>query len=290
MHGGYFVRNEELPDALNPRYSIAVVPWRNLWGADTDTLIGYQNMGIEVFPHTAFSYINPANTDSPPHERIINVVNSLSGWLRDPDGNLVGPKKPNGEFKWCFLDPRVPGLAKALTAIHMDVLKDAEWTPNGIFLDFLRDSLSWMHEFDGLTPEEKATLDETYRDAIYRFAVRFCSGLWKNEIRIPVYGNGLHSCRILAGIAYEHFPRTHNERPGGPKNMHIALTGPYGQDNWRLFRNPPMFFPADARDHAYDAPPTRIVEMVAFAHAFCHEAILFDNTGYVFDVWDYLSR
>jgi hypothetical protein len=271
---GYFARGEHLPAELDPRYDVIVVPWRTLWDADaTATVEGYQDAGIAVHVHTPFCYTNPAHT-TPVHLQIQAVLGAHDGWLLGADGQRVGDT-----FK--FIDPRSATVRSNLLTVHMGVLDDAGWVPDGLFLDFLWDSVSWMDEFRAWTPERRAALDEEYRSALCRLATGLTFRLRRAGYATTLYGNGWHRCTVLDGTVLENFPLTKQE--DGRRDLDIALNGHYGQATWERFREPPMILPTGGENVAYGIPRYRVVEAVAFAASYCPGAIVFDNDGTVFD-------
>jgi len=278
MRTGYFVRGEEPPTELDPRFEVVVVQWRHLWEPDAiPTLTGYQDAGMRVYVHVPFCYIHPeAAPDA--HAAIRAVLDATDGWLLGADGDRVGD-----ESSVKYIDPRGAATRRGLLDVHLDLLKKAGWEPDGLFLDFLWDSVAWKPEFAAWPVPQRAALDVEYRKGMNQLASGLVFQTRKAGMDdLTFYGNGWHRCTVLDGIALEAFPLTKQEN--GVRDLNVALNGYYGQATWGLFEYEPMILPAGGTNVAYDLPKFRVVEAVAFASAFCPHAIVFDNSGFVFDV------
>lgn len=274
VRAGYFVRGEPLPEELDPRYDVIVVPWRSLWqNEDVSTLRGYQRAGIAVHVHVPFCYIHPTHAPDA-HCAIRAVLDEHDGWLLGAEGQLVSEP-------WHLIDPRSAVVRRELLRVHMDLLRDAQWSPDGLFLDFLLDRVAWRHEFDGMPHEQKVELNQQCKLGLYRFATGFKFQTRKAGLGLDLYGNGWHRCAALDGIAYEEFPRTSLE--DDHRGLDIALWGQYGKTTWELFRRPPMLLPAGGENIADNIPLFRVIEAVAFANSYCPGAVVFDNEGAVFE-------
>ena len=273
---GYFVRGEDPPAELDPRYDVVCVQWQSLWKSDwLDTILGYQDADIEVYVHTPFAYINPSYNDVG-QRAIIAVLDETGGWLIGPDGERV--IDPSG---CSLIDPSNPKVYRGLSRAHVGLITNADWLPDGLFLDFIWDRVAWNPAFAGLDGQAKAVLDEQYRKGMYRFATSLKFEMGKAGIRMPICCNGWHRCTVLQSTALESFPLSH---PGGHSDLAECLDGYYGKATWGLFDDPPMILPTGGTNVAYGIPKFRVVEAVAFASAFCPHAIVFDNSGFVFDV------
>lgn len=280
MRTAYFVRGEAAPETLDPRYDVVVVQWQSLWNDTVDTLLSYQNAGIAVHVHVPICYTNP-DYDTAAHRAIRAVLDEHDAWLLGLDGERVC--NPDDIY---FIDPRKRRTVSALVDVHRRRFQEAAWIPDGLFLDMIWDRVSWRQEFAGMAQGDRDVLDTAYRCGMYRLAIGLKFQLRKLGFVTAFYGNGNHRCTICDGTVYENFP--HSQQVAGVRNLNVALTGPYGQDTWRLFEHGPMLMPTndDPTKHpGYDIPPFRVVEAVGFATAFCPEdTIVVDNSGYVFDV------
>ena len=281
VRAGYFVRGEELPEQLDPRYDVVVVPWRTLWQAeDAETVRGYQAAGIAVHVHVPFSYIHPTHTPNA-HRTVRAVLDAHDGWLLGAGGERVGPE-------WKLIDPRSPRVRRDLLSIHVGLLNDAQWAPDGLFLDFLWDTVAWQSDFAPWSHEQRETLDNEYRRALYQLATGLMFRLRKAGSSMVVYGNGGHRCTALDGIVYEGFPHTKQE--DGHRGLDVALWGEYGKATWEMFHEPPMLLPTGGDHVAYNIPAFRVIEAVGFAASYCPGAIVFDNGGLVFRAIGDLAR
>ncbi len=281
MRTGYFMRADAPPETLDPRFDVVVMPWRTLWQDEwSDAAYSYQTAGIKVFVHVPWSYINPEAT-TPAHERIKAELDAHDGWLLGPEGQRVPQER-----SWRLIDPRSHRLRRQLLKAHLQTLHDTQFEPDGLFLDFLWDRVAWNHEFDGLDRAAKAELDDTYRDGMYAFTTGLVFQMRKAHIEAQVYVNGWHTCTVADGAVLEGFPL--HKKENGERGLHVELMGEYGKRAWGAFREAPMLMPAGGTNTVYNLPPFRVVEAVAFAHTYCPDAIVFDNSGLIFDVLAYV--
>ena len=289
---GYFVRGEHVPAHLEYPFDVVVVPWRALGKAEwIEASPSLQEAGHEVHVHIPWCYLNP-NISSPQHDVIHALLNERNGagWLRDKNGDRVGPSYA----EWRMIDPRDPQLRRRIARAHVRIIESSGWTPDGFMLDFLWDRVAWFADF-GLDPEDVGEFDENYRHGIYSMATGIQFGLKKIGNRAPVYGNGWHRCYVLDGTVLENFPLTKRDKaihPAYPyRGLDVALWGYYGKDTWGpgTFSEPPQILPAGGELIGYNIPKERVVEAVAFAHAYCPGAVVFDNEGNVFRAIEDLS-
>lgn len=272
VRAGYFVRGEPLPEELDPRYDVVVVPWRSLWQPeDVETLTGYQSAGIAVHVHVPFCYIHPTHAPDA-HRTIRAILDAHDGWLLGDTGQRVCEP-------WHMIDPRSATVRRDLLSVHLGLLADAQWAPDGLFLDFLWDRVSWREEFRSWPQEQRMKLDLGYRRGLYRLATGLKFRLRKAGLGLDLYGNGWHRCTALDGIVYEHFPCGH---PGGGSDLAMTLWGEYGKATWEMFRKPPMLLPTGGDNVSDNIPEFRVVEAVGFANSYCPGAVVFDNEGAVF--------
>jgi hypothetical protein len=261
---------------------VVVVQWHHLWEPTAVAILqGYQAAGIEVYVHTPFSYIHPDH-DTPAHVAIRAVLDETGGWLKGPNG-LVGD-----ESGVKFIDPRDGKTRRGLLGVHVGLLENAGWEPDGLFLDWLWDSVAWKPDFAAWPEAERKALDNDYRMGLYRLALGLVFKARRAGMETAFYGNGWHRCTVLDGTVREAFPFTNQE--GGRRDLDVALNGYYGKATWELFRSPPMILPAGGTNVAYNIPRFRVVEAVGFAAAFCPGAVVFDNSGFVFDVAGKLAQ
>lgn len=274
---GYFVRGEDVPFHLEHPFDVVVVPWRGLskseWIAAS---VALQEAGHEVHLHIPVSYLNPG-ISTPLHDEIHELLDEHNGagWLRDKHGDRVGP--PHAD--WKLIDYRDHALRRRIVKAHVRMIQDADWRPDGIMLDFLWDEVAWFADF-GLAPEDVAEFDCDYRDGIYALATGVKFRLRKAGSTAKLFGNGWHRCLTLDGTVLENFPLTKHEH--GHRGLDVALWGYYGKETWACFDQPPQILPADGDNIAYNIPKERVIEAVAFAHAYCPGAVVFDNDGTVF--------
>ena len=291
VRAGYFVRGEEPPQGLDPRYDVVVLQWRQLWTPEaTEVVQSYKATGIEVHVHVPFAYLNPAN-DTTAHQAIRAILDEEDGWLKGADGVRVGDC--GDKF---LIDPRRYRVRRPLLKAHMDVLDDAAWKPDGLFLDFVWDEVAWKDEFRPWSASDRALLNAQYKTGMYQFVAGLRFALQKaGHPFMDVYGNGWHRCTACDGPVVENFPFT--KQVDGERNLDIALNGYYGQDTWFKFNAPPMFMPSNEDENGqaqgepgYNVPPKRVVQAVGFANSFAQEdkwasdPVVFDNSGYIFDV------
>ncbi len=152
---GYFVRGEEVPVALEHDFDVVVVPWRSLTDPESASACqALQYASHEVYVHTPFSYLNPL-TQSSQHDLLRSVIDDHDAWLRDVNGDLVGPD-------WKLIDPRNARARRKLATAHKNLVMDVSWVPDGLFLDFLWDRVAWFAEFD------EPYLDGEYQSGVYR--------------------------------------------------------------------------------------------------------------------------
>ena len=282
---GYFVRGEHVPASLDAPFDVVEVPWRSLLKPEwADASIALQEAGHEVHVHIPWCYLNP-NIHTPQHDEIYALLNEHNGagWLRDIHGEKVGP----GYAEWRMIDPRDVGLRRKLVKAHVRMFEEAAWKPDGVMLDFLWDQVAWCADF-GLDPGDVAEFDSVYREGIYALATGTVFGLKKKGLTAKVFGNGWHRCYVLDGTVLENFPMTKQDKTIHPvypyRGLDVALWGYYGKDTWGpgTFALPPQILPADGDRIAYNIPKERVIEAVAFAHAYCPGAVVFDNAGTVF--------
>ena len=259
MRAGYFVRGEAPPQELDPRFDVVVLPWRTFgepeWQATAAT---YQEAGMKVYVHIPTVYLNP-DLSTPQHDVIREILDDGNGWLLGyaPEG-MDAPRV--GEGVWQLIDQSMPQLRRKLIKAHIEMIRPDPhgFKADGLMLDFLHDTVTWRHEFVGMSREDKEAVDATWRHGLYQFASGLQFHLGREGLDMTVYGNGWHRATVLDGTVYENFPRTKKE--DGRRDMDVALNGLYGAVTWRLFREPPMILPADGRLIAYDLPKFRVVE------------------------------
>ena len=280
VHTAYFLRGEDIPSSLDHAFDVVVVPWRSLIdasGTKIDSCKALQAAGHDICVHVPISYLEHTGGTSM-HDSLRTITGDTTngaGWLRDKDGYL------HGTAAWKYIDPRPKAIRDSLIAAHVAFFDDADYVPEGLFLDFIWDEIEWACDQGG-DQDSTDAFNLAYRTAMYALAAGIKDGLTGKVM----YGNGWHRCTTLDAICYESFPQTKMDTVWGGadhRGSDVALWGYYGKDTWTLFDKPPMLLTTDSTPEAgYNIPAERIVETVSFAYSYCPRAVVVDNEGNVF--------
>ena len=273
---GYFMRGEDPPIDIDPRYewvcvrnATIKVPDRVQWCKDR------QAEGMKVMLHLAICYADPSYGGEP-HDQVHALLGN-HGFLLDDKNKRV----PNGT-PWKLIDMReTEPYGKQLALILANYLTKYEFVPDGLFLDFMWERVEWKTHTD---------IDDDWKSGMDLFMSRFNYWLaWKGGVNwqnCKLFLNGFHVNVSADGIAYENFP---NILWGSDHSVDRTIFGERGVVETSAFfkDNPTLILMKGGNNVAYDIPESVVEESVDLAYEFCtNGAVIFDNSGYVFDILD----
>lgn len=265
-------------DTLDPRFDWFVAHFHSMDNPVSRTALRrLQGEGTKVMIHFPFCYKNERYASVPLWATIIQYLDAVDGWLRDESGQIV----TQGTTQ--LIDMRQRSVVKEVMKMMYEAILEWGFVPDAFFIDYMWDRISWKFHCTNPDTVDKAwRLGNTYGLGALKF--NLCKAN-RAFMETKFYVNGWHTCQLADAMAYETFPFTCQE--GGERGSHISLYGEFGVENHKaLFELPPMLIPAYGTGIGTGIPPHSVINTVSLAYAFCPDAIVVDNSRYVFKVID----
>ena len=271
--GFIFLDTVQAPWDVNG-YDAFMATWGHIH-REPEWFVGLQEAGGTIYQRYAVSYF-PGNAGTGsggvPYSKLVDFIRRYDVWLRNPDGTFV----TDGHGKRYFDMRASRGYARAIAKLGLltflpEMEKQTGFVPDGVFLDCVWD----RGPYGAIWQVTEAERDDWQRGMGMWLAAIAFNLRRKRKEPLAIYVNGdTGQTHLIDGVCYENYP-VH-----GDYEAIMARRGPAWARENELGC---MVVPANKGDMC--APEAWAVASACLAFEACAGgAVVFDNTGKVFDV------